>query len=709
LVLPKIVLSGIQYYFCFPLLKTKMTIKLLRSLILQLMALWIAIHCSAGISAHSMVNNISKELKSPSGQICGWFLLTNGHPMYSIIYRNDTLIRPSSLGFVLQNNDSLTSFELIETSYTSFDETWATVWGTSSQVRNQYNELLVKLKDTRKDRLLNLYFRCYDDGFAFRYEFPQQQTLNEVVIISEESRINFSGSFDCWWSWADYNTLEKKYYHTPLDSATHVATPFTLRKSNGTYICVHEAAIDDYSTMTLKRVSGDNNLFQVNLVPWADGTLVKAKVPFKSPWRVFFISDRAGGLIESNLLYNLNEPSVIENVSWIKPMTYIGIWWEMHLGISTWKPGSHHGATTENAKRYIDFAASHNIKGFLVEGWNTGWENWGEKNAFDFVTPYPDFNLKEVVTYANSKGVSFIGHHETGGDTKSYEEHIEAAFSLYQQLGVHAVKTGYAGPVVPEGEYHHGQCMVQHYNKVMRLAAKYQIMLDVHEPIILSGLSRTYPNLMTAEGVRGMEWNAWSDGNMPSHTCTLPFTRGMAGPMDYTPGIFDIDLSAHTAERKKWNWLDTGNTAVHSTLVNQLALMVVLYSPLQMAADLPENYSGNKAFDFIENLPTTWDETRVIDAAIGEYIVIARRKGDKWFIGAITNEVGRKINVPLSFLNSSNPYKATQYLDALDADYIKNPEAYNVTVNTVKSNETIYLLLAPGGGAAIILDPEYQQ
>jgi alpha-glucosidase len=465
------------------------------------------------------------------------------------------------------------------------------------------------------------------------------------------------------------------------------------------YLSIHEAAIENYSTMTLKR-DGEQN-YKINLAPWADGTLVKTKTPMFSPWRAIIIADKPGGLIESNLITNLNDTCQIKDVSWIKPMTYVGIWWEMHLGISKWILGEKHGATTENAKRYIDFASKHYVKGVLIEGWNTGWENWGKKDAFDFVTPYKDFNLKEVVKYAKTKGVEIIGHHETGGDTESYEKHIEEAFAFYKMLGINIVKTGYAGPVVPVGEYHHGQCMVQHYNKVMKLAAKYKLMLDVHEPIVLSGLSRTYPNLMTAEGVRGMEWNAWSDGNPPSHTCTLPFTRGIAGPMDYTPGIFDIDLSAHSKEREKWNSLDKGNSAVHSTIANQLALMLVLYSPLQMAADLPENYEGNKAFSFIENLPTTWDETKVIDASIGEYLIIARRKENNWFVGAITNENKRELIISLNFLENNKEYNANIYSDGNDADFETNPESLLINEMKIVSTDSVTLKLARGGGACL--------
>ena len=644
----------------------------------------------------------SNAITSPSKQIKATVTLRNGRPCYSLVYKNDTLVLPSSLGFVLQNRDSLTRFSLVKASISKFDETWKPVWGQFPSIRNRYTEMKLELRDLKKSRLVNLFFRTYDDGFAFRYEIPEQNGVDDIVVTSEESRVKFAGSYRCWWSWADYNTLEKTFYQTSLDSATHVAMPFTLQKSTGTYITMHEAAIDRYSTMTLKRENAST--FKVNLAPWGDGTLVKCKKSLKTPWRLFVVADRPGGLIESNLVLNINEPCKLPDVSWITPMTYIGIWWEMHLGIGTWSMGPKHSATTENAIRYIDFAAAHGIKGLVIEGWNTGWENWGKKGAFDFVTPYPDFDIKKVVDYGKSKGVAIIGHHETGGDTQTYEQQLDSAFAFYKKVGIDIVKTGYAGPVTPEGENHHGQCMVEHYNKVMRTAAKYKIMLDVHEPIVLSGLSRTYPNLMTAEGVRGMEWNAWSEGNPPSHTCTLPFLRGMAGPMDYTPGIFDIDLSKYAGKRQKWNDLDNGHSAVHSTIANQLALMVVLYSPLQMAADLPENYEGNPAFKFIEQLPTSWDETRVLDASIGEYVVTARRKGKTWYIGAISNEKARELSIPLSVLTAGKKYRAVSYVDGSNAHYETNPEAIDIKTSTVTKADRLTLKLAAGGGAAIRIE-----
>lgn len=644
--------------------------------------------------AHS--TNWQHSCKSPNGKVEVVFVCLNGKAAYTVSFNDKPVILSGSIGYKLKDRE-LTSFEILKTSLLNVDETWKPVWGQSSTIRNSYTEQKTELISGKTK--LNVYFRAYDDGFAFRYEIPKQKGLKEIIVLSEESHFSLPGNYECWWSWADYNTLEKNYFHTPIDSISHVAAPFTLRRDDGMHLSIHEAAIEDYSTMTLKREQGPR--FHVNLVPWSDGTLVKANGSLKSPWRAFLFGNSAGDLLTNNLIQNLNEPRVIKDVSWIEPMNYIGVWWEMHVGISTWSAGPKHGANTANAKKYIDFAATNGINGVLLEGWNSGWENWGKQDAFDFVTPYPDLNLKEVVDYARSKGIEIIGHHETGGDTESYEKHLEAAFKYYHDLGIRVVKTGYAGPVTPLGEHHHGQCMVQHYNKVMSTAAKYHLMLDVHEPIVLSGLSRTYPNLMTAEGVRGMEWNAWSEGNPPSHTCTLPFTRGIAGPMDYTPGIFDIDLSKHAEERVKWNSLDNGKTAVHSTLSNQLALMIVLYSPLQMAADLPENYEGHPAFQLVNSMPTTWDETRILDSRIGEYILLARRSGTSWYVAAITNEQERTLELSLDFLAADKTYSGIYCADTENTNYQDNPEDYKIHSTQLSPGETIPIELAPGGGFVI--------
>jgi alpha-glucosidase len=644
-------------------------------------------------------------VESPSGKIRIFTLLRQNKVYYSLHFGDEEILQYSQLGFVLQGGDSLILFDCLKQAHNTFDETWEPVWGQFNSIRNHYNELTLFLEDTQQHRPLEISFRAYDDGVAFRYRFP---TVSEdLAIVSEESRFTFADNHSCWWSWADYNTYEKLYQHTSLKEASHVATPFTLKTRKGTYIGIHEAALEDFSSMTLAQEDADSLSFKVHLVPGSEGAAVQKQDPFYSPWRALILAPTAGGLLESSLLLNLNEPCAIKDCSWIKPINYIGIWWEMHLGISTWKlEGGKHGATTSNAKKHIDFAAENGIKGVLIEGWNTGWEHWGKKEAFDYQTPYPDFDIQEVVRYAKSKGIEIIGHHETGGDILSYEQHLDSAFSFYQKLGIHYVKTGYAGPVNPPTEWHHGQYMVNHYNKVMKTAAKYHIMLDVHEPIIPTGWSRTYPNLMTFEGVRGMEWNAWSDGNPPSHTCTLPFTRGLAGPMDYTPGIFDILEKKFSEKRIKWNDLDKGNSAVHSTLTNQIALMIILYSPLQMAADLIENYQHHPAFDLVSQIPTSWDETRVLAAEIGEYILIARRKGTKWFIGGISNELARTIPLPLDFLDKEQNYSMRTCFDAETAHFEKNPTAYEMDVKKVSSMSQVLISMKEGGGTVMILERE---
>lgn len=650
-----------------------------------------------------MAGEFSIQINSPDQKLIIRAELIHNRLYYKLLKETEELLRPSSLGFVFSGSDSLNEVEILDSEITTVDETWKTAWGQRSEIRNNYRQLELFLKDKKKDRKFKLIFRAFNDGIAFRYEFSENP--ENLTILSEESRFAFAGNNDCWWIWADYYTLEKLYNHSLLSKAQHVAAPFTMVSQSGTYMSILEADLDDYAMMSLKQEAGDSLCFKVNLAPWADGSAVKTSGAFKTPWRVMLIGDNAGSLLESNIVLNLNEPSLIKDISWIKPMKYIGIWWEMHLGLASWGlEGGRHGANTNNAKRYINFAAEHKISGVLFEGWNTGWENWGKPDAFDFVTPYPDFDIRTIAAYAKNKGIEIIGHHETGGDIIAYEKQLDSAFALYKSLGIHIVKTGYAGPTNPNTENHHGQYMVRHFNKVMRIAAKYQIMLDVHEPSIPSGLSRTYPNLMSFECVRGMEWNAWSEGNPPTHTCTLPFTRGLAGPMDYTPGIFDILENKQAEKRVKWNWQDKGISAVHSTLCNQIALMIVLYSPLQMAADLPENYEGQQAFSIIEQIPTSWDETHFVDGKIGEFLVVARRSGSKWFIAGITNEEARKITIPLGFLKKSETYSISRCFDGKDAHFEKNPTEYTIDKMKVTGPKSIEMPMAAGGGGVIILE-----
>ncbi|MFM8433494.1 MAG: glycoside hydrolase family 97 catalytic domain-containing protein [Bacteroidota bacterium] len=643
----------------------------------------------------------SAVIHSPSGNIKLTVIERDGEFGCSVGFRDKSILSCSPFGYVLRGKNPLTCFLQLSSTIVDSFSTYSMPWGTASAYQNHFRELSLKLVSCNDSFPMTIRFRVYDDGWAFRYE--SDFSGDSLLILKETSTFRFQNIKDCWWSWADYNTLEKEVYSTEAGSADHVALPFTAKIDSSIYISVLEAGIDDYTTMTLLQDSLDSLVFHPNLVPWSDGVGVRVNHRLQSPWRAFIISSDPAGLLSSNLLLNLNDPPG-RDFSWVKPMKYIGIWWEMHLGISTWKKeGGRHGATTKNALEHIDFAADNDFQGVLIEGWNTGWENWGQKGAFDFTTPYDDFNLQRVVEDAIFRKIDLIGHHETGGDIITYENRLDSAFSIYKRLGVRYVKTGYAGPVNPPTEHHHGQYMVKHMNTVMRKAADYGIALDVHEPVIPSGLGRTYPNLMTFEGVRGMEWNAWSDGNPPSHTCLIPFTRGLAGPMDYTPGIFDITEDNFSEKRIPWNGLDRGSNSVHSTLSNQLALMVINYSPLQMAADLPSNYIGHPALKFISLLPTAWDESLVLGAAIGEYIVVARRKGTTWFVAGITNEYSRSFQLPTDFLLDGKQYDAEICTDLATSHYENNPDAYSIRHGTIRNGDDFDLWMAPGGGEFLIL------
>jgi hypothetical protein len=583
---------------------------------------------------------------------------------------------------------------VVERKRESIDEIWQPVWGTAHEVRNHCNQLTARLRETHDlNRELILVFRAYDDGVAFRYLLPAQSNLSSVTILSEETAFRFAENNTAWWHPVDYDGDEKVYRTTPLSEMGAVNTPVTMKTPEGLHLSVHEAALIDYASMTLVPVTNEPNSFRCDLVPWPDGVKVKASLPMKTPWRTIQITDRAGGLLESHLIENLNDPCVLTDTSWIEPMKYMGIWWSMHIGEETWKAGPTHGATTENTKRYIDFAASHGIRGLLVEGWNLGWETWFNGAEFSFLDAYPDFDLPELAAYAREKNVALIGHHETGGNIPDYERQMEAAFSLYEGLGIRAVKTGYAGDILPKGQHHHGQWMVNHYQKVVERAAAHHLALDVHEPIKPTGLCRTWPNLMSGEGVRGTEYEAWSSGNPPEHTTIIPFTRGLAGPIDYTPGIFVMTFPNRKDNR------------IHTTQAKQLALYVVIYSPLQMAADLPKHYEGQPSFQFIRDVPVTWDETKALSAAIGDYIVIARRKDADWYVGAITDESSREIEIPLTFLPPDQNYEATLYLDGKDADWQKNPNAVEIQTQKVNAQDTLKLSLATSGGAAIRIRP----
>jgi hypothetical protein len=669
------------------------------------------------------LNKNDLQISSPNKNIEVKFLINEiGQAGYSVDFSNKRVIDTSYFGFDFKDQKPFgTNLEIVNSSTSSFDETWETVWGEQRFIRNNYNELKVEFREKGElGRTCFVVFRVFNDGVGFRFEFPEHENLNDVVILDENTQFKLTGNNLCWWSpgdWDIYEYLFNTTRFTEIDALSKrgneslaqtyipenaVSLPVTMKTNDGIYISILEANLTNYADMTLK-VNKENLCFQSELVGNDSGIKVKIKTPFVTPWRLILITDKATDLINSRTILNLNEPNKLEAVSWIKPTKYMGIWWEMHIGKSTWDMKSgRHGATTENAKRYIDFASKNGIGALLIEGWNTGWENWfgtqDREGIFDFVTPYPDYDLKEVVRYAKEKNVAIIMHNETSAAIKTYEKQIDTAFTLYRSLGIHAVKTGYVGKIIPKGEYHFGQWMINHYRKVMEKAAEYQIMLDVHEGIKQTGLRRTYPNMMSAEGLRGQEFNAWSPdgGNPPEHLTVIPFTRMLAGPIDYTPGIFDIKFKKY----KK-------NNQVNTTLAHQLALYVVIYSPLQMAADLPENYEGHPAFQFIRDVGVDWDTTVVLNGEIGDYITIARkeRNTDKWFLGSITDENERTIEVSLNFLDMGKSYTAILYKDAEDSHWDKNPTAYRIENKKVNSLDSLKLKLAPGGGVAISFIP----
>lgn len=656
----------------------------------------------------------------------------DGSPVYSVTYNNRAVILPSSLGFVLANDTSFyKGFELTGTDKKSFDETWQPVWGETKNIRNHYNQLTVHLRQkSAPNLLLDIVFRVFEDGVGFRYVFPKQPGLQYFVVQDELTQFHLAGDHKTFWIPGDYDTNEYPYTTSKISEIDNsdlvknstaiavrvapdkyaVQTPLMMKTPDGLYINIHEAALTNYSAMQL-HVDRATLTLTSSLVPDAVGNKAYLHAPFSTPWRTVIVSDNAAGILTSKMILNLNEPSKIANTSWIKPMKFVGVWWEMQTGKSTWNysdyadsldangkpiPNGRHGANTANVKRYIDFAAANNIKGVLVEGWNIGWEDWfgnWKENVFDFVTPYPDFDVKGLEEYAAQKGVHIIMHNETSGSATNYDRQMDTAYRFMKKFGYTSVKTGYVGKIIPRGEHHDGQWMINHYERVAQKAALYQVMLDAHEPVRPTGLQRTYPNWLACEAGRGNEYNAFSDGNTPEHETILPFTRLIGGPMDYTPGIFKIK-----------GYSTTPNRQIHTTLAKQLALYVTLYSPLQMAADFPENYAAHKdAFQFIKDVPVDWDDTKIIEAEPGDYLTIARKEKGKnsWFIGAITDENKRTATISLSFLDAGKKYKAIIYKDADNADWKNNPEAYTITTQTVTSASTLTIPLAPGGGAAV--------
>lgn len=644
------------------------------------------------------------EVSSPDGHIRLTFAVDDHNRMNYQISVNDTLlVAPSPLGFIAQDGVELSEgFRVVGADFSATDETWTQPWGENKTLRNHYNEMAVRLAGSANVEL-TLRFRVFDDGVGFRYEYDVAGA-DSILITDELTAFNIVQDGTSWSIPASYETYELLYRTLPISDIDNANTPMTF-KAGSVYASIHEAALTDFPEMTLKNTGGCR--FKAELAPWPDG--IKARISggsFKTPWRTLQIAPQAVGLINSGLILNLNEPCALETTDWIRPMKYVGVWWGMHLGVESWVINDRHGATTENAKRYIDFAAANNIEAVMYEGWNEGWENWGGTQTFDYTKPYADFDMEEIARYAREKGIEIIGHHETGGNILNYERQLDKAYKWYADMGIHSVKTGYAGGL-PGGHNHHGQYNVRHYRKVVETAAKYHTTLDVHEPIKDTGIRRTYPNMMTREGARGMEWNAWSDGNPPEHHVMLPFTRLLAGPMDYTPGIFDIlyERAKKSPDRKKWNMKDSKECRVNTTLAKQIANWVILYSPLQMAADMIENYEGHPAFQFFRDYDADCDWSEALDGEPGEFVVIVRRAKGKYFLGAATNEEARKVDVKLDFLEKGKAYRAVIYADGEEADWEYNPTSYKIIEKRVEADDTLTVDMARGGGQAICFEP----
>ncbi|MEM6516136.1 MAG: glycoside hydrolase family 97 protein [Bacteroidota bacterium] len=682
---------------------------------------------------------MERKVASPNGNIVLDFNISEeGMPYYRVLKNKKTIIDTSYLGFEFTNVPALDkNLEIVNAKTSSFKETWQMPWGEQLDVVNNYNELKVELTevaDNDTGRKMNLVFRLYDDGLGFRYEFPEQEGWEEALIAEEHTEFNLTEDYKTFWIPGDWDIYEHLYNTTKLSEidalqfANHknlaqtyipenaVNTPVTMVGSDGTHLSFHEAALIDYSGMTLK-VDTENLNLKSNLVG-SENTEYKVKrnLPFHTPWRTVQITDNAPDLVESNLIVNLNEPNKLGDVSWFKPMKYTGVWWEMHLGKSSWDYGmtqsmntwmdtgnahGRHGATTENVKNFIDFSAKNNIGGVLVEGWNTGWERWigfeDREGVFDFVTPYPDYDIDEVVRYGKEKGVDIIMHHETSAATETYTKQQDSAFALMQKHGMHVVKTGYVGKILPKGEYHHGQYMVNHYNNTIEKAAKYQVAINAHEPIKATGLRRTYPNTISREGLRGQEFNAWASdgGNPPEHLPIVAFTRMLSGPIDFTPGIFNIKFDEYKTDNQ-----------VNTTLAQQLALYVVIYSPVQMAADLVEHYEANpEPLQFIKDVGVDWETTKVLNGEIGDYVTITRKERGtgNWFLGSITDENARELEISFEFLDENQEYEAKIYKDGKDAHWDDNPTSLTIETLTLNKNSKLTLKLAEGGGAAISL------
>ena len=697
-----------------------------------------------------------KVVYSPDRNICVNFDVKDGIPVYNVLFGDKQVIKDSRLGLelasvkgngefnnfdnkqVANQNSLCDGFSLITSRISSFDETWQPVWGEESSIRNHYNEMAVTLRQDELNRYIIVRFRVYDDGVGFRYEFPQQPNLTYFVIKEEHTQFAMPGDLTAWWIAGDYDTQEYEFTRSRLSeirglfgskitpnasqeqfSPTGVQTALQLKTDDGIYINLHEAALVDYPCMHLN-LDDKNMIFESWLTPDAQGNKGYMQTPCTTPWRTIMIVDDARKVLASRLILNLNEPCKIEDTSWIKPVKYMGVWWELITGKNTWnytdqlpsvklgetdysklQPNGKHGANNDNVKRYIDFAAANGFDQLLIEGWNEGWEDWfgnSKDYVFDFVTPYPDFDIKMLNDYAHSKGMRLMMHHETSSSVRNYERHLEAAYQLMNKYGYNSVKSGYVGNIIPRGEHHYGQWMVNHYQYCLELAAKHHIMLNAHEAVRPTGLCRTWPNLIGNESALGTEYQAFA-GTQPGHTAILPFTRLQGGPMDYTPGIFEMDLATFSPEK---------DTHVLSTICGQLALYVTLYSPLQMAADLPENYARfMDAFQFIKDVPVDWQRSVYLEAEPMEYVTIARKdkNSDAWYMGSVTGAKAHDSVIKLDFLDKDRKYEATLYVDGKSADYRTNPQSYAITKKKVTAKTTLKLHSAAGGGFAVSIKP----
>ena len=657
----------------------------------------------------------------------------NGTPVYTLTRNGSKIVGASKLGLVCKDVDFSKNMSWVSTRTSPHDDTWKPVWGEESEIRDQHNELIYEM-ETPAGQRIQVHFKLFNEGLGFRYEIPGATGQQEITVLKEHTEFKMTGDHTAWWAPSDWDSNEHTYTKSKLSAldATHyqneiepfnqripnkyaVQTPMTMRAADGTHIVIAEAAQMDFGALHLQ-LDPKTQLFTSFIIPSPDTAVISVnKLPFHTPWRVILVNSSAATLLKNRVILNLNDPCKIEgDLSWIKPQKYVGIWWEMHVGKGSWdytedpdlnsarKPHGRHSATTANTKKYIDFASKYGFDGVLVEGWNEGWEDWFDQrkeDVFDFTKPYPDYDIEELSRYAKEKGVKIITHHETSAAVTSYERQMEAAYNFMEKYGMNSVKTGYVGHVIPKGEWHDGQWMSNHYIRVAQATARHKIMLDAHEPARPSGWQRTWPNFLSSEAGRGMEYNAWSKGNTPEHVVTLPFTRNLGGPMDYTPGIFETRMNVYDKNKKE---------IVHSTVANQLALYVTLYSPLQMAADLPENYEKRlDVFQFIRDVPVDWQDTKILSAAIGEHLTIARhaKNSPNWFIGSVTNVQPRTVTAKLDFLETGKTYEATIYADGEGAHYKDNPYPVTITKRKVRKGDVLTLKLAAGGGCAVSISP----